>query len=88
MAMDFVHRTEPNAVTTDEFEIVEITLLLTRGQAAALARATGPSGLTVGQFIRRAIDDFFRRCEDGAGDARRKGVKYSPLCRSEAGHEV
>lgn len=43
------------------FDVVEISLLLTTRQAEALCHVSCGQGITAGQLVRRAIEDFLVR---------------------------
>jgi hypothetical protein len=67
MAPNFGPPPVPGATALDGHDVVEIPLLLTARQAAALCRASRRRGMTAGQLARRVLADFLGR---GARPAR------------------
>ena len=49
-------------------DVMEVSLLLTGWQVAALENAARDRGLTAGQMVRHLIHDYFTRLEGAGGD--------------------
>jgi hypothetical protein len=63
MSTESITWSPPEPAARDGHDVVEVPLLLTAGQAAALSRASHRQGMTAGQLARRAITEFLARGE-------------------------